>query len=305
MRAHAHVPPSAIGLIVGAVLCFTILDATVKHLADRYPIPLLVWARYTVQTLVVLLWLLPKMGAGLFRTPRLRLMLVRGAILPLSSLCFFSALKYLPLAEATAINYGTPILVIILAVAFLGERMTRPRIALVLAGIAGMFLIVRPGSVVFQGAALLALGSAVFYGTFQILTRMLAGEDSRVLLFYPAIIGTVMMTALLPWLGIDVAMPWSDIAFIGVAGLLGTIGHFLFILAFQRAPASALTPFTYMQLVWATLDRLARVRQFSRRVDAGRHGGDRRQRPAHRAARAPARERRFAGADCHRLAVVN
>jgi len=116
-----------------------------------------------------------------------------------------------------------------------------------------MFLIVRPGSVVFQGAALLALGSAVFYGTFQILTRMLAGEDSRVLLFYPAIIGTVMMTVLLPWLGIDVAMPWADVAFIGAAGLLGTVGHFLFILAFQRAPASALTPFTYMQLVWATL----------------------------------------------------
>ena len=253
MRAHAHVPPSAIGLIVGAVLCFTILDAAVKHLADRYPIPLLVWARYTVQTLVVLLWLLPKMGVGLFRTPRPGLMLVRGAILPLSSLGFFSALKYLPLAEATAINYATPILVIILAVAFLGERMTRPRIALVMAGIAGMFLIVRPGSVVFQGAALLALGSAVCYGTFQILTRILAGEDSRVLLFYPAIVGTVMMTALLPWLGIDVAMPWVDIAFIAVAGLLGTVGHFLFILAFQRAPASALTPFTYMQLVWATL----------------------------------------------------
>ena len=253
MRAHAHVAPSAIGLIVGAVLCFTLLDATVKYLSDRYPVPLLVWARYTVQTLVILIWLLPKMGFGLLRTPRPRLQLVRGTILPLSSLCFFSALKYLPLAEATAINYGTPILVIILAVAFLGERMTRPRIALVLAGIAGMFLIVRPGSVVFQGAALLALGSAVFYGTFQILTRMLAGEDSRVLLFYPAILGTLMMTVLLPWLGIPYEMPWSDVVFIGVAGLLGTVGHFLFILAFQRAPASALTPFTYMQLVWATL----------------------------------------------------
>ena len=253
MRPHAHVPPSAIALIVGAVLCFTILDAMVKHLADRYPIPLLVWARYTVQTVVILVWLLPKMGIGLLRTARPRLQLVRAAILPLSSLCFFSALKFLPLAEATAINYATPILVVLLAVAFLGERMTRPRIALVLAGMAGMFLIVRPGSVVFQGAALLALGSAVFYGTFQILTRMLAGEDSRVLLFYPAIIGTLMMTALLPWLGIGYEMPWVDVAFIGVAGLLGTVGHFLFILAVQRAPASALTPFTYMQLVWATL----------------------------------------------------
>ena len=210
----------------------------------------------------------------------------------MSSLCFFSALKYLPLAEATAINYGTPILVIILAVVFLGERMTRPRIALVLAGIAGMFLIVRPGSVVFQGAALLALGSAVFYGVFQILTRMLAGEDSRVLLFYPALVGTVMLTALLPWLGIGYRDAWSDVVFIGVAGMLGTFGHFLFILAFQRAPASALSPFTYMQLVFATLDRLGRVRQFSRCVDDRRHGGDRRQRPPDHAARAPAREGR-------------
>ncbi len=80
--------------------------------------------------------------------------------------------------------------------------MTQPRIALVIAGVAGMFLIVRPGSAMFQGAALLALGAAVFYGTFQILTRKLASEDSRVLLFYPAIVGTLMMTAVLPWYGV-------------------------------------------------------------------------------------------------------
>ena len=137
--------------------------------------------------------------------------------------------------------------------------MTRPRIALVLAGIAGMFLIVRPGSVVFQGAALWALGSAVFYGAFQILTRILAGEDSRVLLFYPALVGTADADRA-PAVARHrmSAMPWSDVAFIGVAGLLGTFGHFLFILAFQQAPASALSPFTYMQLVFATLDRLGR-----------------------------------------------
>src|SRR5262245_19947753 len=138
------------------------------------------------------------MGADLFRTPRLKMQLARGALLPFSSLCFFSALKYLPLAEATAINYGTPILVIVLAMVFLGERITRPRIALVLAGIAGMFLIVRPGSVVFQSAALWAIGSAVVYGTCQILTRILAGAASRVLLLYPALAGPAVPTALLP-----------------------------------------------------------------------------------------------------------
>jgi len=252
-RPHGHVPPSAVLLIVGAVFCFTLLDTTVKVLSERYPIPLLVWARYAVQLLVILLWLLPQMGVGLFRTDRVRMQLVRGAILPLSSLCFFSALKYLPLAEATAINYGTPVLVILLAVIFLGERMTRPRVALVVAGMAGMVLIVRPGSAVFQGAALFALGASLLYGTFQILTRTLAKEDSRVLLFYPALVGTLMMTAMLPWFGVDVAMPWADMALVAVTGILGTIGHFLFILAFQRAPASALTPFTYVHLVWATL----------------------------------------------------
>jgi drug/metabolite transporter (DMT)-like permease len=253
VRAHTHLPPSAILLITASVLCFTILDAVVKSLTRHYTVPMLVWARYAVQALAMALWLLPQMGAALLRTRRLGLQLVRGAILPFSSLCFFSALKYLPLAEATAINYTTPVLVIILAVIFLDERMTRPRIALVIAGIAGMFLIVRPGSEVFQGAALLALGAAAFYGTFQILTRKLASEDSRVLLFYPAVVGTVMMSAGLPWYGSAVEMPWADVALVVATGLLGTLGHFLFILAFQRAPASALTPFTYTQLVWATL----------------------------------------------------
>jgi drug/metabolite transporter (DMT)-like permease len=106
---------------------------------------------------------------------------------------------------------------------------------------------------VFQGAALLALGSAVFYGTFQILTRTLAGEDSRVLLFYPALVGTLVLTAGLPWYGGEIAMPWRDVALVVLTGLLGTSGHFMFILAFQRAPASALTPFTYIHLLWATL----------------------------------------------------
>jgi drug/metabolite transporter (DMT)-like permease len=253
MPHHAHVPPSAILLIVGAVLCFTLLDAAVKFLAPRYPIPLLVWARYGVQALAMLLWLAPRMGTGMVRTRQPRLQILRGALLPFSSLCFFTSLKYLPLAEATALNYTTPVLVILLAVFFLRERMTHARIAFVVAGIAGMLLIVRPGSAVFQGAALFAVGAAVFYAVFQILTRKLAGEDPRVTLFYPAWVGTLMMTAALPWFFAEVDMPWLHVALVVATGLLGTIGHFLFILAFQRGQASALTPFTYTHLVWATL----------------------------------------------------
>ncbi|MBK7791733.1 MAG: DMT family transporter [Betaproteobacteria bacterium] len=252
-RPPSHVPPQAVFLIAGAVLCFALLDASVKALTQRYPVPLLVWARYGVQTLAMLLWLAPSMGAGLLRTRQLPMQIGRGVILVGSSMFFFNALRFLPLAEATALSYLTPMLVVLLSALLLRERLTWVRMALVGAGIAGMLLIVRPGTEVFQGAALLVLGSASLYAMYQILTRKLAAEDIRVTLFYPAIVGTALLTVALPWIGTDVDVSWTDALLIVVAGLLGTVGHFMFIRAFQHAPASALTPFTYLQLVWATL----------------------------------------------------
>ncbi len=248
-----HVPLRAACLIAGAVLCFTLLDATIKFLAQRHPVPLLVWARYGVQAVAMLLWFAPSMGRGLLRTRRLPLQIGRGVILVGSSLFFFTALRFLPLAEATALSYLTPMLVVLLSTLLLRERLLGRRIAFVLVGVAGMLLVVRPGTEVFQPAALLVLGSASLHALFQIFTRKLAGEDIRVTLFYPAIVGTVLTTAALPWMDGPVRGSWADAALIVAAGLLGTLGHFMFIRAFQHAPASALTPFTYLQLVWATL----------------------------------------------------
>jgi len=252
-RNPAHIPLRAILLISGSVLCFTLLDTTIKHLTQFMPVSLLVWARWTIQVVALLLWLGPSMGRGLVRTTRLRLHLVRGAILLSSSFCFVTALRYLPLADATAINYSTPILVAVMAAFILHEKLTRGRIGFVLAGFAGMLLIARPGSEVLTAAALLAMASAGFYATFQILTRKLAGEDPRVLLFIPALVGMALMTLTLPWTEIPAHVSWQHVMLLVAGSLLGTWGHFLFIHAFRRAPASGLAPFTYMQLVWATL----------------------------------------------------
>jgi drug/metabolite transporter (DMT)-like permease len=252
-RPNARITPEAIALILGSVLCFTLLDTSVKFLTQRYPIPLLIWARWGVQMLVMLLWFGPRMGRALVKTTRPRLHLVRGGILLCSTVCFVSALKYLPLAEATAINYSTPILVALMAAWILHEKLTRARIGFVLAGFAGMLLVVRPGSMILTGAALLALAAAGFYATFQILTRKMAGEDPRVMLFYPALICTVAMTLVIPWTEMPAHLPWPHLLLIVFGGLMGTLGHFLFILAFRRAPASGLAPFTYTQIVWATL----------------------------------------------------
>jgi drug/metabolite transporter (DMT)-like permease len=252
-RTAAHTPLGAILLISGSVLCFTLLDTTIKHLTQFMPVALLVWARWAIQVVATLVWLGPAMGSGLVRTKRLRLHLARGVILLCSSFCFVTALRYLPLADATAINYSTPILVAVMATFILHEKLTRARIGFVLAGFAGMLLIARPGSEVLTAAAFLAMASAAFYATFQILTRKLAGEDPRVLLFIPAAVGTALMTLTLPWIEIPAHVSWPHIALLVAGSLLGTFGHFLFILAFRRAPASGLAPFTYMQLVWATL----------------------------------------------------
>jgi len=251
---HAgHVSTKAVLLIVGSVLCFTLLDTIVKHLAPRYPIPLLVWARLAFQAVAMIIWLGPTMRLNLLRTPRVGLQATRGVLIVASSFLFMSALKYLPLAEATAIAYSSPVLVIMMAVLFLREQLTGPRIVFVGAGIAGMLMIVRPGADIFHGATLLALSAACVYATYQILTRKVAAEDARVTLFYPGVVGAAIMTVALPFVDFRTDMPFIDILLVCAAGLLGTLGHLLFILAFQRRPATALIPFTYMQLVWATL----------------------------------------------------
>ena len=253
MKSYTHVPLSAVLLIVVASACFTTVDVSVKHLSQRYPVPLIAWARWGVQALVLLALAGPRLRFDLLRTTQLRLHLVRGALLIGSSLCFFFALRFLPLAEATALNYTAPMLVTLLAGWLLRERLTRPRWAFVVAGFIGMLLIVRPGSDALAPAALLALGAAALYATFQIMTRKLAGENLMTLMIYPSLLGTFALSLAIPFVHSDDWYPTSDLAaFVGI-GVMGSLGHLLFVRAFQRASASAIAPFTYVQLVWSTL----------------------------------------------------
>ena len=246
-------PLAAIVLIVAACACFTSIDVTVKHLSQRYPVPVLVWARWGVQALVMFALLAPTMRWSLVRTTRPALHLVRGTVLIASSLCFFTAVKYLPLAEATALNYTSPILVTLFAGWLLDERISLPRWAFAAAGFAGMLLIVRPGTGILDSAAFFALAAAAAYAGYQILTRKLVGEDLRVLLFYPCLCGAVLMSIVVAFEHDDAWYPTSDLAlFLGI-GVMGSIGHWLFTRAFRLASASAIAPFTYVQLVFSTI----------------------------------------------------
>jgi drug/metabolite transporter (DMT)-like permease len=240
-------------MIVASAACFTAIDTMIKYLGMRYSAPVLVWARWGVPALMMAVLLGPKMRWELLRTANLKLHLIRGAVLVLSSLCFFTALKFLPLAEATGLNHATPILVTLTAGWLLRERITRPRWIFAVAGFIGMLLIVRPGSGMLHAASLLALGAAALNATFQILTRKLANEDLLVLIFYPSLVGAALMSFAVPFVDFDASYLTLDVVLFVAIGIIGLLGHFLFIQAFQLAPASTIAPFTYMQLVWSTL----------------------------------------------------
>lgn len=254
-RSHhaAHVPASALLLVVCAVAMFALADAVAKHLAATQPVPLLVFARYVLQALAMLVAFGPRKRLGLVRTRQPKLHLLRGCLLLICSLLFINALRWLPLADATALNFTSPVLVVLMSMVLLNERPSRARWAFVGAGFGGMLLIVRPGAGVLQGAALLALGSAFFYALYQTLTRKMRDEDPLVLLFYPALCGAVLMTILLPFLDVPFDVTWAEFGLGCLFGALATTGHFLFIIALRNAQASALTPYTYVQLIWATL----------------------------------------------------
>ncbi|MBS0320645.1 MAG: DMT family transporter [Proteobacteria bacterium] len=249
----SSLPLSSIAMIVASVLCFSVLDSTVKYLSPRYPVPLIVWLRWVVQAVALVIVWGPTMGRELVRTAQPRVQLARGLGIIASSILFTTALKYLPLGEATALNYSTPLMVAVLAAFVLHEKLTGSQLAFIGAGLVGMLLIVRPGSAVFQPAAFFALGSACCYSVFTILTRTVGGDDPRVSLFIPAVVGAAVMTGIVPFVDRPPEIRAFDVVLLVVGSLIATCGHFLFILAFRQGPVASLTPFSYFQIVFATL----------------------------------------------------
>ena len=247
-------PLRGVFLFLAAVFLFAALDATAKYMNAFFAVPLLVWARYLVHFVIMLVFMAPGMGREIIATRRPWLMSFRALMLVGVTLLAQLALKTLPLAETTALVFITPLLVALLAGPLLGEQVRRSTWLITLAGFAGVLLIARPGGALFGAGVAYALGAALCYAIYQILTRKLAAtEHPNRLLFYTALIGTLSMSLTLPayWDG-QIPTPTQGLLIVSL-GLYGGIGHFMLIRAFREAPASTLSPLLYIQLIWATL----------------------------------------------------
>ena len=238
---------------ITAVACFATLDTTTKFVAASVPVLMALWFRYAFQAVATTLVVLPRMGLRVLRTEHPKFQFLRGLLLFLSSVFAFFSLKYMPVGEFTAIIMITPLLITLLAITSLGEKVSPMRWALVSGGFVGTLIIIRPGSEAFDWTMLLPLGLVASNAWFQVLTSKLARTEAPMTMhFYTGWVGTLLASTLLPffWTPIDSWVLWGGMVLMGTAG---SVGHFLLILAYARAPAATLTPYLYAQIGFAML----------------------------------------------------
>lgn len=253
MSVFSRLSPTAQGILLMllTVFLFTIMDAVAKGLAARYDTFQVVWARYTSQTLVAVLILAPRLKTVL-RTKYLGLQLIRSAFLFAATICFFFGIVLIGLAETSAIMNINPMLITIGAYFLLGESFGFRRAFGVVAGLLGALVIIRPGSAVFDPAALLPVGAAIAYAGYALSTRFLGREESVWTSFlYTAAIGTIVASLIVP-------LYWTtptlvDLGIMLTLGIIGGAGQLALIKALTLAEAGAIAPFAYIGPILATL----------------------------------------------------
>lgn len=240
-------------LILCAGLLLASHDGVSKYLTHSYPLIMVIWMRYFVQTLVMLLLFLPRMRWAIVRTRRPWLQLLRAVSLLSISVLFIGGLRYIPLAEATAVMFLAPLIVTVLSALLLHEKVSKGQWVAVSVGFIGVLFIVRPGGALFTPAILLPVCASFCFAVYQLITRRLSSTDHAVTSnFLSGLFGTVILTALLPGhYRLDVAH--VDLLFMMLLGVLAMTAHMLLTMALKYSTAATLAPFTYGQIIFAGL----------------------------------------------------
>jgi drug/metabolite transporter (DMT)-like permease len=244
-------PLLGIALFLASSFVFSASDTAAKYLTGAMPAIEIAWARYLVFVVLASTPLL-RGGVTAVHTRRPCEQTLRGLLVVGSAVFFITSLTTLPLAEATTINFVSPLLVTALSVPLLGERVGLGGWMAVCVGFLGVLIVVQPGAGGFHAGALITLLSAVCWVLSTILTRrMSASERPSVTLLWTAGSGLIVLTLLLPFVW---RAPTADsLALAAGVGVISSAGQWLTVLAYRYAPASLLAPLAYGQLIWASL----------------------------------------------------
>jgi len=246
-----HVPLGIL-FMVGATLVFAVSSAVSKWLVDTYPVGEVLFTRSGISLIACALFILPQTGLAVFRTRRRRDHVMRSLSQAVSQTLLIIAFSMMPLASAVAINFSAPLFTALVSILMLKEQVGFARWFALIVGFLGVLIVAHPGVETLQLGALLALANAMIYGSVTAAVRgMTATETAETLLMYQLVLITAFFSLLLP---VGVAVPtWADAALMLLNGLANAVGQYWWTRALHLAPASAVTPFFYLSLVWAAV----------------------------------------------------
>lgn len=238
-------------MLTGALM-LVFNDVAAKWLLDRYDPLQITFARSVIALPFAALLVRISGEASGFRSRRVGIHALRGGLVLLATLAFFSSFRVLSLAEATALLFTAPIIVAIIAALFLGERVAGRRWMSIVLGFAGVLIILRPGVEAFRPEAAQALLAALLYALILVSARWVHPQDGLwTMTFYMSVFsvlfGAVSLGQDWPPLRVE-----DGVAFAAMAAL-GTGGAAFVSQAFRLAPASLVAPLDYTALIWASL----------------------------------------------------
>lgn len=250
-------PIAGIVVLVLSSWALSTLDASGKWVMGAgVPLLVLCWVRYVVHLLLVLGLVLPLRGKKILRSVRPSAQIARGSVMLLATLSFFTTLHYLPQAEATAINFLAPLIMLALAPWVLKEPARLSRWVAAGVGFLGVLIIIRPDAGLDPVGTLFGLLTAFLFAGQYIATRRVAVDDPFTTLVWSGAVGSLCLTVILPfvlpsvWPLLAGLNGWQWLILIST-GFWGAVGHLLQIQAYRYAPASVLAPFIYLQIISA------------------------------------------------------
>lgn len=244
-----------LGIFYMCVACalFPVMNSMVKLLTGIYPYQEVVWIRLATHLVLMAAIFMPRRGLALLRTRAPLQQLVCSMGLLGATFFFFGAARYVGVTEAIAISFVSPLAVTLLARPLLGERITFVRLASVVIGFAGVLIVIRPGSSVFQWASLMILASAVSYAVYQIVVRRVAAVDSPATTAFYSALGCTLVTSFFVPFAWKTPDNWRDIAMMLSLGFFGGFGHYCVARAFSYAPANLIAPLNYTQMIGSVI----------------------------------------------------
>ncbi|HEY4162943.1 MAG TPA: DMT family transporter [Dongiaceae bacterium] len=246
-------PSRAITYMLSQAFLLTVMDALVKWLASDYTVGQIAFLRYSIGLGITLgMALGSPIGFRSLKTKRLGGHLIRSCCNLFTMLCFYVALKLIPLPNAVCITGSSPIFVTIFSIPMLKEKVGIRRWTAVCIGFIGIVMIMKPTSAGVDLGSLLALLSGCAWALTQVSSRQLStSESSHTILFYYSLVVVVALGVAMPFYWITPS--WHDAALFLAVGIMGTAGQFCLNQAFRYGQASQIAPLDYTGLVWATI----------------------------------------------------